>query len=166
MNTSHSAHVLPEHNFDVIRSGPVVVLPPLEFFPTSIATCWLRTNGPLSLPQASHRAVDLRRRCLEPINSAHHQEADVWALRHAYFVQQSLHDEPCNVELQGFHRCVIKRENTLEDGPERYSLSGPSCSIVSSSFATDDQCGVSSRLSARCWLTHLLHHRFRVNTSC
>ena len=85
---------------------------PLAFLPTSIATCWLRTNGPWSLPQASHRAVDLRHRCLEPVYSAHHQEADVWALRHAYFVQQSLHDELCNVELQRFSSMRDKRERT------------------------------------------------------
>ena len=68
------------------------------------------------LPLASHRAADLGHRCLEPIYSAHHQEADVWALLHAHFVEQSLHDELCIVDLQGFHRCAI-RENTLEDGP-------------------------------------------------
>ena len=50
--------------------------------------------------------------------------------------------------------------------PRRYrSVSDPSCSIVSSSFATDGQCGFSSCLSAHCRLTHLLHHHFRVNTS-
>ena len=70
---------------------------------------------------ASHRAVDLRHRCLEPLYSAHNQEADVWALLRAHFVEQSLHDELFSVDLQGFHRCVIK-ENTLEDGPRTPSF--------------------------------------------
>ena len=51
----------------------------------------------------------------------HYQEADVWALLHAHIVEQSLHDELWNVDLQGFHRCVI-RENTLEDGPRTLSF--------------------------------------------
>ena len=79
---------------------------------TSIATYQLRTNCPLSL-SVSHRAADSRRRCFELIYSAHHQEADVWALLHAHFVEQSWHDALCNVDLQEFHLCV-KRENTLD----------------------------------------------------
>ena len=57
----------------------------------------------------------MRHRCLEPVFSAHCQEADVWALPYAHFVEESSHDVLCNVDLQGFHRCVI-RENTQEDG--------------------------------------------------
>ena len=51
----------------------------------------------------------------------HYQEADVWALLHAHIVAQSWNDELCNVDLQGFHRCVI-RENTLEDGSRTLSF--------------------------------------------
>ena len=75
----------------------------------------------LCLPLASHRAADLRHRCFELIYSAHYQEADVWALLHAHFVEQSLHDELCNVDLKRFHRCMT-RENTLEDGPKTPSF--------------------------------------------
>ena len=118
------------------------------------------------LPRASHRSVDLRHRCLEPIYSAHYQEADVWALLHAHFVEQSLHKELCNVDLQEISSMRDKREHTgrLPQDAIVRSLT-PAVPIVSSSFATDDQCGFSSCLSAHCRLTHLLHHHFRVNTS-
>ena len=177
-----------ERNADVIRSGSVVVLParilvvldslrcwswyPWECCPLRICRVWLHAHFHgcarmvHCLPLASHRAVDLRHHGLEPIYSAHYQEADVWALLHAHFVEKSLHDELCNVDLLGFYRCVM-REKTMEDGPRTQKFApDPSCSSVSSSFTTDDQCGFSSCLSAHCWLTHLLHHYFRVNTSC
>ena len=79
------------------------------------------------LPLASHRAADLRHRCFEPIYSGHYQEADVWALLHAHFVEQSLHVLLCNVDLQGFHRHVIREKYVwhMRSSSERLPFSTP-----------------------------------------
>ena len=64
------------------------------------------------LPLASHRATDLRHRCFELFYSEHYQEADVWALLRAHFVEQSLHDKLVQCRPAGISSMRDKREHT------------------------------------------------------